>query len=107
MQVQFNTDNQIDGDAELSRRVEADVRDRLARFEDRLTRVEIHVGDSNAQKSGAADKRCMMEARPAGTGPIAVTHEAENIDQAITGATSKLATAIDRALGKLTDRKGH
>lgn len=107
MQIQFNSDNQTDGNADMSERVEAVVRDRLARFSKRLTRVEIHVGDTNGAKAGATDKRCVMEARPAGGDPIAVTHEAESLDQAIAGATNKLASAVDRSFGKATGRKGH
>jgi hypothetical protein len=38
----------------------------LRRFASQITRVEVHVADVNAGKQGSADKRCMMEARPAG-----------------------------------------
>jgi hypothetical protein len=107
VQIQFNSDNQTDGDAEMAQRVEAELRDRLARFAGRLTRVEIHVGDTNGAKAGAADKRCMIEARPAGSDPIAVTHEAESVNQAIAGAMTRLTSAVERSFGKLTGRKGH
>lgn len=107
MQVQFNTDNQIEGSEAMAQRVEAMLHDRMGRFEDRITRVEVHVADANAQKSGPADKRCTMEARPAGLKPVAVTHEAGDIVQAVDGAADKLVSAIDRTFGKLSDRKGH
>lgn len=107
MQIQFNTDNQIEGRAAMAQRVEASLHDRLKRFEDRISRVEVHLADVNAQKSGPADKRCTLEARPTGLQPIAVTHEADSVDQVLNGAADKLVTAMDRTFGKLSDRKGH
>ena len=67
MQIQVNTGDNVEGREELIARVEAGVAAALSRFDDRLTRVEVHLGDENAGKSGAADKRCMIEARPAGS----------------------------------------
>ena len=66
MQVQFNSDSSVMGTANVAERIEAQVRDRLARFEDRLTRIEIHVRDENGRKHGADDKACTIEARPRG-----------------------------------------
>ena len=76
MFVQISTDNQIKSDAESHARLEERVRDRLKRFEKRLTHVELHVEDVNGQKGGDADKRVSLEARPAGHEPIAVHAEA-------------------------------
>jgi ribosome-associated translation inhibitor RaiA len=45
-----------------------------------------------------------MEARLEGHQPIAVTHEAETIDQAIDGAADKLKRLLDHTLGRLRDR---
>ncbi|MDZ4055132.1 MAG: HPF/RaiA family ribosome-associated protein [Phenylobacterium sp.] len=107
MQVQINTANNIDGREALAQSIESDVRHRLSRFEARLTRVEVHVGDENGQRTEGDDKRCVMEARPAGLGPVTVSEQAGSIDQATAGALDKLATALDRTFGKLTNRKGH
>ena len=106
MHVQVNTDNHVEGDDELIRSVQATVDDALGRFADRLTRVEVHVGDENSHKGGANDKRCAMEARPAGHQPVAVTHTAASLDEAVDGAAKKLQTVLDRTLGKLSDHKG-
>lgn len=107
MLIQFNTDNQIEGSEEMAGRVETLLHSRLGRFEDRLTRIEVHLVDANAQKSGASDKQCTMEARLSGLQPIAVTHAAESLDKALDGAADKLVTAVDRTFGKLSGRKGH
>ncbi|HZF42637.1 MAG TPA: HPF/RaiA family ribosome-associated protein [Sphingomonadaceae bacterium] len=107
MQFQFNSDNKVNGSQNLAARIEQDVRTSLAHFEARLTRIEVHISDVDGRKRGPADKRCMLEARPHGLGPVAVSHEADSVDQAVLGAASKLTGALERVLGRLTDRKGH
>ncbi len=106
MQVQVNTDDNIEGREELVQRVEADIRDSLGRFSDQITRIEIHLSDENAGKSGSNDKRCLIEARLAGRKPEAVSHEGDSIEVALNGATGKLRRALESSLGRLTDHKG-
>lgn len=105
MLVQVNTDNHVDGTEELTRLVEAEVAGAVGRFGDQITRVEVHVNDVNGPKSGG-DKRCMMEARISGHQPVAVTHVADSIPEAVTGAAEKLERSLDRTLGRLSDHKG-
>ena len=105
MQIQFNTDESVDGREALGRHAEDVVRKVLDRFSNDVTRVEIHLSDSNGQKAGENDKRCLMEARVAGRQPIAVTDEANTLHQAIDGATQKLKRSLDSTLGKLGDHK--
>jgi hypothetical protein len=45
----------------------------------------------------------MMEARLEGRQPIAVTHEAKTIDQAIDGAAGKMKSSLDHTLGRLSE----
>ena len=106
MQVQVNTDDNVEGREELIDKVEAEVAAALSRFADRLTRVEVHLGDENAGKSGAADKRCMMEVRAAGQQPLSVTNQAATLDEACRGAIRKLVNVLDTRLGKRRDHKG-
>ena len=73
MQVEVSTDHNIEGSDGLTSRVVAEVTATLSRFSDQLTRVEVHVSDENADKGGAADKKCVIEARPVGLQPVAVT----------------------------------
>jgi hypothetical protein len=51
--------------------------------------------------------RCMMEARLEGRQPLAVTHHAQTLGQAVDGAADKLCRLIDSTLGRLRDQKGH
>lgn len=103
MQILLNTDNHILGDQRLTEHTEACVQDAIGRFENHITRVEVHLQDVNSQKGGD-DKRCMMEARLEGLAPVAVTHEAESILLALDGAAEKLRHALDNTFGKLNSR---
>jgi hypothetical protein len=106
MQIRVNTDGNVVGREDLDRQVEAEVDTALARFRDRLTRVEIHLGDESAGTSTVADMRCTIEARPAGQQPVAVTHHADTIDEACRGAAQKLQALLESKFGRLDRRKG-
>lgn len=107
MLIQVHTDNHIEGSQRLSAYVEGVVQDTLREFGDQVTRVEVHLNDTNSdQKGGADDKRCMMEARLGGLPPFAVTATAANLDQAIDSASEKLLKSIQSHVGRLGDKKG-
>ncbi len=107
MFIQIHTDNQIESDADRNERLEEQIRQRLARFENRITDIEIHVSDINGPRGGAADLRCTLEARVNGIPPVAVADEGSTVDRAILGAAKKVVRALDHQLGKLADTKGH
>ena len=86
---------------------ESHVRNALARFSAHITRVEVHLGDENAGKHGRDDKRCMMEVRLERRQPVAVTHHAETVVQAIDGAADKMAHLLEHALGRLHNHRAH
>ena len=91
MKIQVNTDRTVEGSEALVLMVEAEVQSALERYEDRLTRVEVHLGDDNGEKSGGGgDKRCLLEARPAGMQPVVVTAFADTPEQACRDAARKM-----------------
>ena len=100
MQVQVNTDHNIEGHEALAAQISEVVESALNRVSDHITRVEVHLTDENGDKSGQNDKRCMMEARLEGRQPIAVTHQAATLDQAVDGAADKLTRLIESTLGR-------
>jgi hypothetical protein len=106
MQVQVNTSNGINNKDTLDRWAEQFLNDALARFRQEITRIEVQLSDENSGKKGAADKRCMLEARVNGHEPLAVNHHGETQDEAFRGATEKLLHALEHTLGKL-DRHQH
>lgn len=104
MQVQLNTDNHIEGNARLTNYVETLVQDSLARFANRITRVEVHLADQNSgKKSGSDDKRCSMEARISGRQPITVSADAPTVDQALGGAVDKLEKALTTTFDRIVE----
>ena len=106
MQIHVETDNHIENKQDLQAHVEAVIRDAVDRFSGQVTHVEAHLGDVNSgAKSGPDDMRCMLEARLAGSKPIAVTHNAQSLHQAIEGAVDKLRAALDTMAGKQVDRQ--
>ena len=105
MQIQVNSDHNVEGHAALDAQVSGAVERALRRFSDHITRVEVHLSDENADKSGEHDKRCLMEARLEGRQPIAVAHQAATLDQAVDGAAEKLTRMIQTTLGRLRDQK--
>lgn len=103
MLIQVNTGNGIENNEALQRWAGEQLGATLGRFQQDITRVEVQLSDENSGKSGAADKRCMMEARLAHHQPVAVNHHGETQDEAFRGAARKLLHALDHALGKLHD----
>jgi ribosome-associated translation inhibitor RaiA len=107
MQIQINTDHNIHGYESAAASVRATVEEALRRLSSHITRVEVHLGDENAGKRGGDDKRCMMEARLEGHPPVAVTHHAATLAQAIDGAAEKLVHRLDHTLGRLHSHRGN
>ncbi|MHB8931117.1 MAG: HPF/RaiA family ribosome-associated protein [Melioribacteraceae bacterium] len=105
MQIQINTDNHIKVHKAFAAQINDVVESALNRLNDTITRVEIHLSDENGEKSGQDDKRCVMEARLEGRQPIAVTHNAATVDQAVNGAAEKLVRLIEGILGRQQDQK--
>lgn len=103
MKIQINTDNNIEGSDELTQQTQVAVESALERFSQRITRVEVHLSDENSSRKGGTDKRCVMEARLEGMQPVAVTDQAENMEQAVNGAADKLEKLLDHELGRLSD----
>lgn len=100
MKVQFNTDNHIDGNEALESRVNAMLEQYLGRFFPRLSRIEVHLSDSNAGKGGAGDKRCALEARMENDDPIVATHDDADVEKAIRGACDKLKSLLATRIEK-------
>ena len=101
MKVQVNSDKQVVVDAEVSSMVEAEVRRVLGRFEAQLTRLEVHLSDSNSSsKAGLRDKRCLLEARAAGQKPVSVSFETASVGAAVRGAAGKMKRLLETSFGK-------
>lgn len=103
MEVIFNTDRNIEGKERIEAFFKDQIKQDLNRFSDHITRVEVHVSDENGSKSGENDKKCVLEARPQGLKPVAVTAFDNSVEKAISSATNKLKNSLTRVIGKLQD----
>ena len=108
MQIQIITDHNIEGHQALVTQVSGVVMNALTRFSEHITQVDVHLSDENSSKKGGYnDFRCKIEAHLEGRQPIAVTHQANTLEQAIEGAAKKLVNLIESTLERIHDQELH
>ncbi|HBA70878.1 MAG: ribosomal subunit interface protein [Geobacteraceae bacterium GWC2_55_20] len=108
MQIQINTDRNIDGREALAAHISSVIEQSLSRFNEHITRVEVHLSDENSDKKVGKDGlKCVMEARIEGRRPLAATHQATTLEQAFSGAADKLARLIENTIGRSANQRGH
>ncbi len=100
MRIQVNSDNSVDVNDGLKTAVVAHLKKSFDRYGERVTRVEVHLSDLNGNRGGDIDKRCLLEVRPAGMDPLAVTHLAATVDDAWKGATRKMVRKLTTRFAK-------
>ncbi len=102
MLIQVNTDHNIEGSEGLEAHVTDLLNDQLGRFDEHLTRLEVHFKDINgASKDVGDDIQCSLEARFKGMDPFAVTHEAPDVHKAARGASDKMKTHLQKVVDRL------
>lgn len=104
--VQVNTDHNVHGSESLHHHIQSTVEAALSRFGHRLTRVEVHISDDNGSRTRGDDKRCLMEARPAGLQPVVVSQVSATVYEAVDGAVEKMEKLLDSTFAKLHHPKG-
>lgn len=105
MQIQINTDRNIEGCEALSKHIREVVEHAMAHEASHITRVQVHLTDENGPKSGPNAVRCAMQARLERQQPLDVTCDAESEHQAIAGAADKLRHLVEHTLGRERDEK--
>jgi hypothetical protein len=106
MQIEINTDGNIEGNEALAAQVSGVVESALNRYGDYIMRVDVHLSDENSDKKVGHDAmRCMMAAHLKGLQHIAVTHQATTLDEAVDDAADKLAGKIGSIVGRLRDQE--
>ncbi|MEJ1223966.1 HPF/RaiA family ribosome-associated protein [Sediminicola sp. 1XM1-17] len=101
MTIQINTDNTISGEQRSEEYFSSLIAEALQRFDSHITRIEVHLKDENGKKDGFNDISCLIEARIEGKQPIAVTNQADSVEQALTGAIDKIKSAVGTVIGKM------
>jgi ribosome-associated translation inhibitor RaiA len=108
MQIQIYTDHNIEGHQTLITQFSDIVENALSRFNEHITQVDVHLSDENSNKKGGHDKmRCLIEAHLKGRQPVAVTDQADTLDNAVAGAADKLIHLIENTIGRQHDRESH
>jgi hypothetical protein len=102
MIIQINTDKNISGNEKLEIYLKSTIDQGLSRISERISRVEVHLSDENAGKTGHNDQRCMLEARLENKQPIAVTSHGNTVEQAVGDALEKLKSLIERQVSSLS-----
>ncbi len=105
MQILVNSGNNVDSDQSLIEQVQSEVAHAVRWFEDRITRVQVHLTDENSEKGGANDKKCVMEAHVSGRDPYAVSTHAGTIHDAYTEAAGKLQRSIKSDLDRIDEKR--
>lgn len=102
MDFLFNTGNKVEADARrMGNHFEARFRERLGRFEQRLSRIEVHVGDNDGtRREGPAGIEATIEARPYNGQPLTASDRAATAEDAIGSALQKLVSRLDATFGK-------
>jgi len=98
MQVLVSSDDSILCDEELGLRIEGVVVGPLDRFRDAVSQIEVQLSALRGRTPAQPDRRCHIEAQVTGLRPIAVSHEALTLSEAIHAATDKLKRALTREL---------
>jgi ribosome-associated translation inhibitor RaiA len=100
MNIQVRHDNHIEGSARLIDYVRRRLEQDFDRQSNRITHLEVHFSDENGAKHGEHDKKCMIEARPAGMKPVAVSCKGDTVEQVFEGAMDKLHHLLDHTFAK-------
>lgn len=97
IEISFRDNNRTDA---LDSHIRGEIESEIGRFAERITRVEVHLGDQNGPRGGPDDKRCMMEARPAGSQPVVVESHGSEFHAVVTDAAGKLKRLLSRRFEK-------
>ncbi len=103
MNIQFNTDRSLTLHDEFRNKLNNHLTEKLSRFSNHITRLEVHLSDENGNKKGQDDKKCVLEARVESRPSIAVTAAGNNYELAIDAAVSKLKSSLNTIMDRIKD----
>ena len=101
MKIQINSDSNITLTTASKEGISSELTEKLGRFADHITRLEIQLTDQNSDtKSGDDDIRCVIEARLEGKQPVSIEARQGNVAHAVAEAADKMGRRLDSLLGK-------
>ncbi|MBC7936630.1 MAG: HPF/RaiA family ribosome-associated protein [Rhizobacter sp.] len=100
MLIQINTDKNIEGTVELIAHFTEVLKESLDRFDEQVTRLEVHLSDENGSKNAGDDKKCVLEARLKGANPVVITTISATLHQSVKAAADKMFLTLEKNLEK-------
>ncbi len=101
MYIQINADKNLNVRDTFAKKLKTFISEKLQRFDENLTRLDVHFSDINGRKAGVMDKQCAIEARLNGKPPLAARALGDNYELALKGAIEKLMASLERITGKM------
>ena len=104
MTIQLNAGNNLKISEEYAQKLTGILSGEFDRYDDHLTRLEVHLSDENSHKETPNDKKCLLEARLKNRQPVAVSSTGDTYDQAFDDAIDKLQAMLDTIVGRMMER---
>jgi ribosomal subunit interface protein len=104
MTIQVNTDTHIDGSQNTKAYVTEKVEAGMKHYAEKITRIEVHLSDQNADKDGPEDIQCKIEARIEGQQPVLVESKDETMHKALSEAIDKMQAVMRTMIGKMQEK---
>ena len=101
MLIQINSDHHISENEQMVASFKSLIADALKYHSGNISRIEVHLSDENGEKGGINDKCCLLEARVEGKQPIAVTCQANSIDEALKNSLVKMDVSLKKVFEKM------
>jgi hypothetical protein len=104
MEVQVRTDRHVRGQEDLISFIGFEVVDGLGPCAERVVSAHVHLVAETVSRAGA-ELRCVLEVRPRGHAPLAVTHRATTKDAAVRGAVSDMRGVLERMFRRIDEAR--
>lgn len=104
MDIQVRTDYHVNGDKALTEFVRGEVTAGFEPYRARIMKVQVHLSEESGARKGPHDLVCMIEVRPTGHEPLAVTRHAASKDEVVRSAVDGMRTALGRFFSRLDQR---
>ncbi len=106
MEIQVDTSKGIGNKVALGQWARAELTEKLNRFRDDITRVEVYLSENRGDKSGADALHCSLQARLGHHQLVTVNHDGATQDEAFRGALAKLLGSLEASMGRLKKHRG-
>jgi hypothetical protein len=107
MTIQFNSAHSVNANEKLKAPIIALLAEKLKRFTNQITRLDVHLSDENGGKGGQNDKRCLLEAHMEGREPLVAKNHANTYELAAEGTADILKTSLALTADRSANHRPH